>query len=67
MREQKQFHYWYDTILAEGETEIDMNGDTVVPVKEDTRKRHEKLYKVVFVRAIPPSESPFPILTEVVN
>ena len=71
MREQKQLHYWYDTILAEDETEIDISGDTVVPVKGDTRKRHGKSYKVVFVRAIRPSESPLLIyhvfLTEVVN
>jgi hypothetical protein len=34
IREQKQLHYWYDTILAEDETEIDMNAHTLIPVKE---------------------------------
>jgi len=57
MKEPKQLAYWYDTILAEDETEIGPRGETEVPAKGDTRKRHGITYKVVFVRTFRPADS----------
>jgi hypothetical protein len=61
MKEPKQLAYWYDTILAEDETEIDLRGETEVPVKGDPRKRNGITYKVVFVRTFRPADSTIPI------
>lgn len=46
MREPKQIAYFYDTILADEETELDLNGSLNVPAKGDTRLHAGKIWRV---------------------
>jgi hypothetical protein len=49
MKEPKQIAYFYDTILADDETELDLNGSVAVPVKGDTRRHGGKTWRVEHV------------------
>jgi hypothetical protein len=50
MKEGKQIAYFYDTILAEEETELDLDGSVAVPAKGDTRPHGGKTWRVEHVR-----------------
>jgi hypothetical protein len=49
MTEGKQIAYFYDKILAEEETELDVDGSVVVPAKGDTRQHGGKTWTVEHV------------------
>ena len=61
MKEAKQIAYWYDGVLAENETELDLNGAVIVPLKGDTRRHDGKMWQVEFVKADRSSDGPLPI------
>ena len=42
MKEPKQIAYFYETILADEETELDLDGTVAVPAKGDTRQHGGK-------------------------
>ena len=46
MNEPKQIAYFYETLLAEEETELDLDGTVAVPVKGDTRQHGGKMWRV---------------------
>ena len=46
MKEPKQLAYFYDKILADEETELDLDGTVTVPVKGDTRQHGGILWRV---------------------
>jgi hypothetical protein len=50
MNEPKQIAYFYDTVLADEETELDLDGTVVVPAKGDTRQHGGKTWRVEQVR-----------------
>ena len=49
MTEGKQIAYFYDKILAEEETELDVDGSVAVPAKGDTRQHGGKTWRVEHV------------------
>jgi len=49
MNEPKQIAYFYDTILADEETELDLDGTVAVSVKGDTRQHGGKTWRVEHV------------------
>ena len=50
MNEGKQIAYFYDTVLAEEETELDLDGSVAIPAKGETRNRGGKTWQVEYVR-----------------
>jgi len=44
MTEGKQIAYFYDKILAEEETELDVDGSVILPAKGDTRQHGGKTW-----------------------
>jgi hypothetical protein len=46
MKKPKQIAYFYDTVLADDETELDLKGSVAVPVKGDTRRHDGKTWRV---------------------
>ena len=46
MKEPKQIAYFYDAILADEETELDLDGTITVPMKGDTRQHAGKMWRV---------------------
>lgn len=46
MTEPKQIAYFYDTLLADQETELDLDGTVAVPVIGDTRHQGGKTWRV---------------------
>ncbi len=71
MDEPKQIAYFYDTVLADEETELDLDGTVPTPVKGDTRKQGAKTWRVDHVEIDRTSPKAMPIycvhLKEVVN
>jgi hypothetical protein len=49
MKEPKQIAYFYETVLAGEETELDLDGTVTVPVKGDTREHGGKTWQVEHV------------------
>jgi hypothetical protein len=49
MKEPKQIAYFCDAILANEETELDLDGTIAVPVKGDTRQHDGKTWRVEHV------------------
>ena len=49
MKEPKQLAYFYDDILADEETELDLDGTVAVPVKGDMRQHAGKMWRVEHV------------------
>jgi hypothetical protein len=46
MKEPKQIAYFYDAVLADEETELDLDGTVAVPAKGDTRHHIGKSWRV---------------------
>ena len=71
MKEPKQIAYFYETILADEETELDLDGAVPVPAKADTRHRAGKLWRVDHVEIDRTAPNALPIycvyLKEVAN
>ena len=61
MNEPKQIAYFYDTLLADEETELDLDGTVAVPVKGDIRKRGDKIWQVSHVEIDRTSPKAMPI------
>ena len=49
MKEPKQLAYFYENILADEETELDLDGIVEVPAKGDTRQHGGKTWRVEHV------------------
>jgi len=49
MKEPKQIAYFYDAVLADEETELDLDGIVPIPVKGDTRQHGGKMWRVEHV------------------
>ena len=49
MKEPKQIAYFYDAILADEETELDLDGTVAVPVKGEVRQHGGKTWRVQHV------------------
>ena len=71
MREPKQIAYFYDAVLANEETELDLDGTVAVPAKGDTRQHGAKTWRVDHVEMDRTSPKAMPIycvyLKEVAN
>ena len=61
MKEPKQIAYFYDTFLADEETELDLDGTVAVPVKGDTRRHGAKLWRIDHVETDRTAPSALPI------
>jgi len=46
MKEPKQIAYFYDAVLADEETELDLDGTVTLPAKGDTRQHGGKTWRV---------------------
>ncbi len=46
MKEPKQIAYFYDTLLADEETELDLDGTVAVPIKGDMRQHGGNAWRV---------------------
>ena len=46
MKESKQLAYFYDNILADQETELDLDGTVAIPATGDTRQHGGKTWRV---------------------
>jgi hypothetical protein len=46
VNEPRQIAYFYDTVLADEETELDLDGTVSIPMKGDTRKHGAKTWRV---------------------
>jgi hypothetical protein len=46
MDEPKQIAYFYETVLADEETELDLDGTVSIPLKGDTRTHDAKTWRV---------------------
>jgi hypothetical protein len=49
MKEPKQIAYFYDTVLADEETKLDLDGTVAVPAKDDTRQHGGTTWRVEHV------------------
>jgi len=61
MKEAKQIAYSYDTILADEEAELDLDGTVAAPVKGDTRQHSGKTWRVEHVTIEHAGEKTIPI------
>jgi hypothetical protein len=61
MKEPKQIAYFYETILADEETEFDLDGTVAVPVKGDVRQHGGKAWRVDHVETDRTAPSALPI------
>jgi len=61
MKESKQIAYFYDTVLADEETELDLDGTVAAPVKGDTRQHSGKTWRVEQVRMDRTADGALPI------
>jgi hypothetical protein len=61
VNEPKQIAYFYDTILADEETELDLDGTVAVPVKGDMRQHGGKAWRVQHVTTERAGEQTIPI------
>jgi hypothetical protein len=61
MKEPKQIAYFYDTVLADEETELDLDGTVAVPSKGDTRQHRGKIWRVEHVRTDRTADGALPI------
>jgi hypothetical protein len=52
MKEPKQIAYLYDTVLADEETELDVDGSVGVPAKGDVRQHRGKTWRVEHVAIV---------------
>jgi hypothetical protein len=71
VNEPKQIAYFYDAVLADEETELDLDGTVAVPVKGDTRQHGRKTWQVKHVETDRTAPGAMPIycvyLKEVAN
>jgi hypothetical protein len=69
--EPKQIAYFYDTVLADDETELDLAGTVSIPLKGATRQRGAQTWRVDRVEIDRTAPKAMPIfcvyLKEVVN
>jgi hypothetical protein len=49
MKDPKQIAYFYDSVLADEETELDMDGTVALPATSDKRQRGGKTWRVEHV------------------
>jgi hypothetical protein len=61
MKEPKQIAYFYDTVLADEETELDLDGTVVVPAKGESRQHNGKTWRVEQVRMDHTADGALPI------
>jgi hypothetical protein len=61
MKEPKQIAYFYNTVLADEETEFDLDGTVSVPVKGDTRQHDGKMWRVEHVEIFRSGHATLPI------
>jgi hypothetical protein len=61
MKEPKQIAYFYDAILADEETDLDLDGTVAVPAKGDTRQHEGKMWRVEHVTTDRTSPNALPI------
>ena len=71
MKAGKQIAYFYDSILAEEETELDLDGSVAIPATGERREHGGKMWQVEHVRTDRTAEGALPIhcvyLKEVAN
>jgi hypothetical protein len=61
MKEPKQIAYFYDTLLADEETELDLDGTVAVPAKGDMRQHGGKAWLVEHVGTFRSAHAALPI------
>ena len=59
MKGPKQISYFYDAVLADEDTELDLDGTVAVPVKGGMRQHGGKTWRVDLVETIEPLPVPY--------